>query len=93
METIAVDKIETCFQEILEEVRLGKKVSILCNGIKAPVAMIVPCIEEKKDTLRMRRQKLIRYPDRYEPLALAGAIEDNSPLDLAQIRRGWTKKK
>ena len=92
METIAVGNIETCFPEILEEVRHGKKVSILYKGIKTPVAMIVPYIESTKDTLRTRRQKLIQYPDKYEPLALAGAAE-NSPLDLAQIRTGWMKKK
>jgi antitoxin (DNA-binding transcriptional repressor) of toxin-antitoxin stability system len=48
MEAIAVDKIEPCFPEILEKVRLGKHVSILYKGITSPVAMIVPYIEEKK---------------------------------------------
>ena len=43
------------------------------------------------DAVRVRRQKLIKYPKKYEPLALAGAAE-NSPLDLAQIRTGWKKK-
>jgi len=65
------------------------------DGIKTPVAMIVPYIEEKRavsksETLQKRRQMLINYPDRYDPLALAGAAED-SPLDLAQIRKGWMK--
>ena len=45
----------------------------------------------KNDVVRMRRQKLIKYPKKYEPLALAGAAE-NSPLDLSQIRNGWKKK-
>ena len=48
MEAIAVGKIETCFPEILENIRYGKKVSILYDGIKTPVAMIVPYIEEVK---------------------------------------------
>jgi hypothetical protein len=46
----------------------------------------------KNDALRLRRQKLIRHPDKYDPMALAGAAEE-SPMDLAQIRRGWTKRK
>jgi len=32
----------------------------------------------------MRRQSLIKFPQKYDPLALAGAAED-SPLDLAQM--------
>jgi len=43
------------------------------------------------DVMKMRRQKLIKYPKKYEPLALAGAAE-NHPLDLVQIRKGWKKK-
>ena len=94
METIAVKKIQTHFPEILEEVRNGKKVGITYDGIQTPVAMIVPYIEAvtSSETLQTRRQKLIKYPDRYDPLALAGAAED-SPLDLMQIRKEWTKKK
>ena len=49
MEAIAVKKIQTHFPEILEEVRNGKKVGILYDGIKTPVAMIVPYTEEKKE--------------------------------------------
>jgi hypothetical protein len=45
----------------------------------------------KKDFVRMRSQKLIKYPEKYEPLALAGVAED-SPLDLAEIRKGWKKR-
>ena len=48
MEAIAVKNIQTHFSEILEEVRNGKKVGIMYDGIKTPVAMIVPYIEEKK---------------------------------------------
>ena len=44
-----------------------------------------------KDTIKMRRQKLIKFPQKYEPLALAGSAYD-SPLDLAEIRKGWKKK-
>ena len=90
MEAIAVKKIHTHFPEILEEVRNGKQVGILYDGIQTPVAMIVPFVEE--NTLRMRRQRVIKYPDKYDPLALAGSAED-SPLNLTQIRKGWTKMK
>jgi len=48
MEAIAVKNIQTHFPEILEEVRNGKKVGIMYDGIKTPVAMIVPYIEEKR---------------------------------------------
>jgi len=94
MDAIAVKNIPTHFPEILKEIRNGKKVGILYDGIKTPVAMIVPYIEavSSSETLQMRRQRLIKYPDRYDPLALAGAAED-SPLDLTQIRKEWTKKK
>jgi len=48
MEAIAVKNIQTHFPEILKEVRNGKKVGIMYDGIKTPVAMIVPYIEEIK---------------------------------------------
>jgi len=94
MEAVAVKNIQTHFPEILEEVRNGKKVRIMYDGIKMPVAMIVPYIEtvSSSETLQARRQRLIKYPDTFDPLALAGAAED-SPLDLTQIRKEWTKKK
>jgi len=43
------------------------------------------------DAVGMKRQNLIKYPQTYDPLALAGSAED-SPLDLAEIRKGWKKK-
>jgi len=46
----------------------------------------------KNNTVRIRRQRLIKYPSIYDPLALAGAAE-SSPLNLTQIRKEWTKKK
>ena len=46
----------------------------------------------KNNTARIKRQRLIKYPDKYDPLALAGAAE-SSPLDLSEIRKEWTKKK
>ena len=46
----------------------------------------------KNNTVRMRRQRLIKYPNKYDPLALAGAAEGSS-LDLVQIRKEWTKTK
>ena len=45
----------------------------------------------KSEAVKMRRQKLIKYPQKYEPPALAGAAED-FPLNLADIRIGWRKK-
>ena len=46
MEAIAVKNIQTHFPKILEKVRNGKQVGIMYDGIKTPVAMIVPYIEE-----------------------------------------------
>jgi len=46
----------------------------------------------KKNLVKLKRQKLIKYPQKYDPLALAGAAE-NQNLDLVQIRKGWTKRK
>jgi len=48
-------------------------------------------ITAKNDAVRMRRKKLIRFPKKYDPLALAGSAED-SPIDLTEIRKGWKKK-
>ena len=39
--------------------------------------------------VQLRRQNLIRYPQEYNPMALAGAAEE-SPLSLSQIRKEWT---
>jgi hypothetical protein len=47
-------------------------------------------ITSKSDSVKARRLKLIKYPNIYDPLALAGAAE-NSPVNLAQIRKQWTK--
>ena len=91
MEVITVGKITTFFPKIMEEIKLGKRVGIVNEGAKTPVAMIVPYSEEKKAAWE-RRQKLIKYSNTYNPLALAGVAED-SPLDLLQIRKAWTKKK
>jgi len=44
------------------------------------------------DAMQSRKQRLIKIPRKYDPLALAGVAE-NSPLDLSQIRKGWIKKK
>ena len=46
----------------------------------------------KNDNMQLRRRRLMKYPSKYDPLALAGSAED-SPLDLIQIRKGWTKRK
>jgi len=44
------------------------------------------------DAMQSRKQRLIKIPRKYDPLALAGLAEDN-PMDLSQIRKGWTKEK
>ena len=44
------------------------------------------------DTMLLRKQKLIRMPQKYDPLALAGLAE-NTPLNLSQIRKEWRKRK
>jgi hypothetical protein len=49
-------------------------------------------ITSRNVSVRMRRQKLIQFPKKYDPLALAGAAED-SPIILTQIRKEWTKMK
>ena len=43
------------------------------------------------DDVAIRRRKLITYPQTYQPLALAGCAEV-SPLNLAEIRKGWIKR-
>ena len=43
------------------------------------------------DAVKIRRQRLIKYPIKYEPPALAGSAKD-SPLDLTEIRKGWKKR-
>jgi hypothetical protein len=42
--------------------------------------------------MQLRKQKLIKIPHKYDPLALAGLAED-APMDLSQIRKEWMKKK
>ena len=46
----------------------------------------------EKNLLQLKRQKLLKHPQKYNPLALAGAAGD-FVLDLAKIRKGWTKMK
>ena len=46
----------------------------------------------KHDPVKLKRQKLIKYPQKYDSTALAGVAEDN-PLNLVQIRKEWTKRK
>jgi len=78
MTTIVIDDKKTGAQEIL-------------NLLRA-LDFVVPFhTTSNNDVVRMRRKKLIKYPQKYEPLALAGSAED-SPLDLAEIRKGWKKR-
>ena len=79
MTTVVIDEKKKGAQEILELLR--------ALGLATSFEII-----SKSDTLRIRRKRLIQYPEKYDPLALAGVAED-SPLDLIQIRKGWTKKK
>ena len=46
----------------------------------------------ENDVLHLKRQKLMKFPQHYDPLALAGASEE-CKLDLVQIRKEWTKKR
>jgi antitoxin (DNA-binding transcriptional repressor) of toxin-antitoxin stability system len=48
MKTMAVGELKTHFSQVLNDVRLGQKVSISYGRAKEPVAMIVPYQEEKK---------------------------------------------
>jgi len=48
MKSIAVGELKTHFSKVLDDVRLGRKVSILYGRAKEPVAMIVPYHKEKK---------------------------------------------
>jgi hypothetical protein len=52
----------------------------------------VTSLETTSETkhVHLRRQNLIRYPQEYNPMALAGVAEE-SPLNLSQIRKEWTK--
>jgi len=78
MTTIVIDDKKEGAQEMLD--------------LLQTLGFIVPFqTTPNNDSVRVRRQKLIKYPKNYEPLALAGAAED-SPLDLAEIRKGWKKK-
>ena len=79
MTTVVIDENKKGAQEILN--------LLYALGLATSFEII-----SKSDTLRMRRKRLIQYPEKYDPLALAGVAED-SPLDLIQIRKGWAKKK
>ena len=78
MTTVVIDDKKQGAQEMLELLRvLGFVTSFEAKS--------------KGNSVQMRRQNLINSPEKYDPLALAGAAED-SPLDLTQIRMEWKKK-
>ena len=78
MTTIVIDDKKKGAQEILNLLRALDFVTSFQTA-------------SNNDIVRMRKQKLIKYPKKYEPMALAGSAED-SPLDLTEIRKGWKKK-
>jgi len=78
MTTIVIDDKKTGAKEIL-------------NLLRALDFVTSSQITPNSEVLRMRRQRLIKYPQKYEPLALAGSAE-NSPLNLAEIRKEWKKR-
>ena len=79
MTTIVIDDKKEGAQEMLDLLRvLG-----FVNSIETP---------SENDFLRIRRQKLVKFPQHYDPLALAGSAE-NFALDLVEIRKEWTKQK
>jgi len=49
MKAMAVGELKTHFSEILEEVKLGKKIGILYGRTKKPIAMIVPYEDRKTE--------------------------------------------
>ena len=53
MKTMAVGDLKTYFSDVLEEVKLGKKIGILYGRAKKPVAMIVPYQQELKTTRKI----------------------------------------
>ncbi|MCL2800346.1 MAG: prevent-host-death protein [Treponema sp.] len=69
MKAMTVGEVKTHFSEILEEVKLGKKVGILYGRRKKPVAMIVP-FNEKKQTERkigiLDGKVSIKFKDNFE---------------------------
>ena len=73
MTTVVIDDKKKGAQEMLELLR---------------ALDFVACFEKasENNALRLRRQGLIEYPNKYDTLALAGAAEGQM-LDLAQIRR------
>jgi hypothetical protein len=79
MTTIVIDDRKKGAQEILDLLRALDFVT--SSEMKS-----------KSDSVKTRRLKLIKYSNQYDPLALAGAAED-SPINLSQIRKEWTKMK
>jgi len=78
MKTLVIDDQKEGAQEMFELLRVLGFVNLIESS-------------SANDFLHLKRQRLIKYPQHYDPLALAGAGEDCT-LDLAQIRKEWTKK-
>ena len=47
----------------------------------------------EKKLIKLKRQRLIKYAQKYDPLALAGTAENGQALDLVRIRKEWIKRK
>ena len=79
MTTIVIDDKKEGAQEMLDLMQvLG-----FVNSIET---------SSEDEFLRFKRKKLMRFPQHYNPLALAGSAE-GFELDLVQIRKEWTKQK
>ena len=77
MTTIVIDDKKEGAQEMLDLMRvLG-----FVNSIET---------SSENEFLHLKRQKLVKFPQHYDPLALAGSAE-GFELDLVQIRKEWTK--
>jgi len=66
MTTIVIDDKKKGAQEML-------------NLLRALGFVATAKTTSNNDAVMIRRQKLIKYPKKYEPLALAGSAEDISP--------------
>ena len=82
MTTIVIDDQKKGAHEMLE----------LLQALDFVSSIEMASAASENDILQLKRQKLIKYPKKYDPLALAGAAGDYV-LNLAQIRKEWTKMK
>jgi len=79
MTTLVIDEQKKGAQEMLELLNVLGFVDLMKTS-------------SEKDFLHFKRNKLIKFPQHYDPLALTGASEEFK-LDLVEIRKEWTKRK